>query len=132
MKLRGLREKRLLRRVAAAWLPAEILQRGKRPYRAPIHRSFFNEPTEEWVRDVLSAAALGNAGLFNPMAVGQLVQRLDRGQALGETDDMALAGILSTQLLDRQFTSIRKCDALDGRDDVKVVLSRERDVQLTR
>jgi len=35
--------------------------------------------------------------------VQQLVRRIKEGGAIGETDDMALAGILSTQLLHYQF-----------------------------
>jgi asparagine synthase (glutamine-hydrolysing) len=126
MKLRGLRDKRLLRKAAADWLPQEILQRGKRPYRAPIHRSFFNGTTEEWVREVVSPGAVKETGIFNPAAVTQLVQRLDRGQTLGETDDMALVGILSTHLLSRQFTRLRDAHVLTGSDDVKVVVSQNR------
>jgi asparagine synthase (glutamine-hydrolysing) len=129
MKLRGLRDKRLLRRVAADWLPPEILQRGKRPYRAPIHRSFFNGSSEEWVREAVSPDEVKRAGVFSPAAVAQLVQRLDRGQPLGETDDMALVGILSTQLLGKQFTALRKAPALGEGDDVKSVVNRERDVR---
>ena len=41
LKLRGLTEKWLLKRLGKRLLPAEIWQRPKRPYRAPIHRSFF-------------------------------------------------------------------------------------------
>ena len=41
--------------------------------------------------------------LFKPDAVRQLVMKLDAGKPLGETDDMALAGVLSTQLLHHQF-----------------------------
>jgi asparagine synthase (glutamine-hydrolysing) len=122
LKLRGLREKRLLRNAARAWLPDEILRRGKRPYRAPIHRSFFHETTPEYVRSLLSATALKRSGLFNPKAVGQLVARLDRGQTLGETDDMALAGILSSELVQHQFVQQpRKSEPLNERDKVKIV-----------
>ena len=32
-----------------------------------------------------------------------MVQKLEAGKRLGETDDMALAGILSTQLVWQQF-----------------------------
>ena len=40
LKLFGLMEKYLLKRLASQWLPEEIWKRRKRPYRAPIHRSF--------------------------------------------------------------------------------------------
>ena len=53
----------------------------------------------------------------------QLVAKLERGLPLGETDDMALAGIISTQLVDRQFiSSSRPTLPLDDTDDVKVVV----------
>jgi hypothetical protein len=54
--------------------------------------------------------------------VGQLVGKLRQGSPLSETDDMALAGIISTQLVERQFVSgFRRAPAIDGDDDVKVV-----------
>jgi asparagine synthase (glutamine-hydrolysing) len=42
LKLRGLTEKYLLRKLGERWLPKEIWGRRKRPYRAPVHRSFFS------------------------------------------------------------------------------------------
>jgi len=42
---------------------------------------------------------------------------------LSETDDMALAGIISTELVDRQFISGSRPSApLGGADDVKTVI----------
>lgn len=104
LRLFGLNEKYLLRRIASQWLPAEIWTRRKRPYRAPIHRSFIRpEDTPEWVEELLSPVCLQAAGLFNPQAVGQMVEKLKAGKRIGETDDMALAGILSAQLVWREF-----------------------------
>jgi len=103
LKLRGLTEKFLLKRLGGKWLPEAVWQRPKRPYRAPIHRSFFNAAEPDYVRELLSPAALKRTGLFNPAAVGQLVAKIRQGGAVGETDDMALAGIISTQLVHRQF-----------------------------
>jgi asparagine synthase (glutamine-hydrolysing) len=103
LKMRGLREKRLLRRLADDLLPRDISQRRKRPYRAPIHRSFFGTHSPDYVRELLSPVAIKRSGLFSLGAVGQLVAKLDHGKPLGETDDMALAGILSTQLLHELF-----------------------------
>ncbi len=52
--------------------------------------------------------------------------KLKRGLPLGETDDMALAGIVSTQLVDRQFiSSPRPPMPLDDSDDVKVVVVKQ-------
>ena len=104
VKLFGLNEKFLLRRLARKWLPDEIWQRRKRPYRAPIHRSFFGpEGALDYVSELLSSECLDASGFFNPAAVQQLVQKLASGKRIGETDDMALAGILSTQLVWQQF-----------------------------
>ncbi len=103
-RLRGLRDKYILRKLGAALLPEEIWNRPKKPYRAPIHRSFFNLHEAPYVREILSPAALRDSGLFNPQAVEKLVAKIDLGQPLGETDDMAVAGILSTQLLHKRFS----------------------------
>lgn len=103
LRLRGLRDKYLLRKLGATLLPAEIWNRPKKPYRAPIHRSFFNAKEAPYVRELLSAPAIRVSGLFNPLAVEKLVAKIDQGQALGETDDMAVAGILSTQLVHQRF-----------------------------
>jgi asparagine synthase (glutamine-hydrolysing) len=106
LRLNGLVEKYLLRRIARKWLPDEIWKRRKRPYRAPIHRSFVREDgsTPDYVEELLSPSSLKTAGLFNPEAVQQLLTKLKSGKRVGETDDMALAGIISSQLVWRQFT----------------------------
>jgi asparagine synthase (glutamine-hydrolysing) len=101
----GLTEKYLLKKLARKWLPQEIWSRPKRPYRAPIHRSFFNDNTPDYVYELLSPECIKATGLFKPEAVNQLVQKLSAGKRLGETDDMALAGILSSQLVWQQFVN---------------------------
>lgn len=122
LKLNGLTEKYLLKEVSREWLPAAISDRPKQPYRAPVHRAFFNDSSPDYVEDLLSEAALRESGFFNPNAVGQMVAKLKRGLPLGETDDMALAGIISTQLVHRQFVaSPRTSPPLGERDNVKVV-----------
>ena len=122
LKLRGLTDKFLLRQLASEYLPEKIWRRGKRPYRAPIHRSFFNEATPDYVRDLLSESSVTASGIFNPVAVRQLGAKLEQGKMVGETDDMALVGILSTLLVQRRFVSdFSPANALSDRDDVKVV-----------
>jgi asparagine synthase (glutamine-hydrolysing) len=130
LKLRGLTEKYLLKKLARRWLPKDIWQRPKRAYRAPIHRSFFSEPVPAYVRDLLSPGELQRTGWFNPAAVSALVKRIEEGKSIGETDDMALAGILSTQLLDRQFvTDFRPPPPLSGNDSVKMCFGPNYDLQ---
>ncbi len=126
VKLRGLQEKLLLRRAARDWLPPEIWQRRKRPYRAPIHRCFFNQAASDYTEELLSPEAIERAGLFQAKAVEKLTSKIRHGNAPGETDDMALVGILSTQLLHRLFIEdFRHGKPLTATDDVKVVNGRE-------
>jgi asparagine synthase (glutamine-hydrolysing) len=133
LKLHGLTEKYLLKKLGQEWLPDEIWRRPKQPYRAPIHRSFFPYPNPlpkkekeieaglDYVRELLSPGSIKAAGLFKPEAVSQLVSKIERGTRLSETDDMALAGILSSQLVYLQFVSDFKMPPpLSEADDVKV------------
>jgi asparagine synthase (glutamine-hydrolysing) len=123
LKMRGLNEKWLLRQLASKLLPPDIWQRRKRPYRAPIHRSFFHSQTPDYVTELLSESALQASGLFNPLAVAQLVRKAQSGLPLGEVDDMAIAGVLSAQLTHQQF--VKEFDArlstLTTADRVKVI-----------
>ena len=121
MKMRVLKEKYLLKKAAEPWLPDIIRRRPKRPYRAPVHRSFFNESTPEYVRELLAPEGIKKAGLFKSGPVEQLVAKIQAGAPVGETDDMALAGILSTQLVHQQFVeNFRRAEPLSARDRVKV------------
>jgi asparagine synthase (glutamine-hydrolysing) len=123
MKLRGLTEKYLLKEISREWLPPEITDRPKQPFRAPIHRAFFNDTPSEYLEELLSPTAISRAGYFHPGAVTHLVTKLRQGQGLSETDDMALAGIISTQLVDQQFLSgFKSTTPLNDADDVKVVI----------
>jgi asparagine synthase (glutamine-hydrolysing) len=114
-------EKWLLKQAAQPWLPEAIRRRPKRPYRAPVHRSFFNTEAPDYVRDLLAPAAIKQTGLFKPAVVEQFVAKLARGTPVGETDDMALVGILSTQLLYNQFIKrFRNDEVLPSTANVKV------------
>jgi asparagine synthase (glutamine-hydrolysing) len=121
LKLRGMCEKWLLKQAAQPWLPEAIRRRPKRPYRAPVHRSFFNAEAPDYVRDLLTPTAIKETGLFKPAVVEQFVAKLARGTRVGETDDMALVGILSTQLLHHQFIkNFRHDEVLPPTANVKV------------
>jgi asparagine synthase (glutamine-hydrolysing) len=105
LKLRRLEEKHLLKRAVADLVPEEILRRHKQPYRAPIRPAFFGEDAPEYVPEILSPAAVRRAGYFAPDAVSRLVQKASRAHELGETDSMAIMGVLSTQLLHLQYVA---------------------------
>jgi asparagine synthase (glutamine-hydrolysing) len=112
-RLRGLEEKCVVREVARGLLPEEILVRKKQPYRAPDALSFVGADAPEWVGEVLSEAALARAGVFAPALVGQLHGKCrERGAKTppSNADNMALVGVLSTQLLHERFVRGRGAD----------------------
>lgn len=103
MKLEVLTEKYLLKRLGRKYTPPEIWQRVKRPYRAPIQRAFFPGQPLDWVQELTSESALRASGYFQPEAVSRLFAKAAGGATLSEVDDMALVGILSTQLVHHHF-----------------------------
>ncbi|MCL5999499.1 MAG: asparagine synthase (glutamine-hydrolyzing) [Chloroflexi bacterium] len=121
VKMPGLREKWLLKQIGRRLLPPEIWQRTKRPYRAPIHRSFYGQHTPDYVEELLSDSALRESGLFNPAAVAQLTHKATNGGGLSETDEMALVGVLSTQLVYQQFVKTFNLAPYDTCSPAKVV-----------
>jgi len=111
-KLRGLKEKYLLKMLGRKLLPPEIWQRTKRPYRAPIHQCLLG---------LVSLEQIAATGLLCVKAVAQLVRKIESGVRVSESDDMALAGIVSTQLVHQLFVADFKIPPpLSDRDDVKV------------
>ncbi len=95
-------EKHVLKRVGAGVLPAEILERKKQPYRAPDAMAFAGPDQPVWLPEVTSERALIDAGVFDPGAARQVIGKcLSRGAVsqFSNADNMAVVGILSTQLL---------------------------------
>ena len=122
IKMPALRDKALLREAAKRWLPPEITQRRKRPYRAPIHRCFGKPETPGYVAQLFSEDSLRQSGIFSPGPAARLYQAVKQGRSLGETDEMALIGILSTELLNLQFVKeFSPRLALNGQDRVKII-----------
>jgi asparagine synthase (glutamine-hydrolysing) len=108
-KLANLDEKHILKRFATGLVPPAIARRKKQAYRAPDAAAFVTEGgLVDYAEDALSAPSIADTGVFNPTAVAGLVRKArrlgtDGAAAFGNTDNMALVGILSTQLLDRVF-----------------------------
>jgi asparagine synthase (glutamine-hydrolysing) len=101
-KLHVLDEKHVLKRAARDLIPASILRRPKQPYRAPDALAFVGPEAPAWVEEVLAEAALRDAGVFDVAAVRSLWQKCRNRTADGQfsnSDNMALVGVLSTQLL---------------------------------
>ena len=105
VKLRALCEKHVLKEAARDLVPPGILRRDKQPYRAPDAQSFVQDDAPGYVEEVLSLESLEQAGIFAPRPSRMLLEKCRR---MGEktpsnADNMALLGLISTQLLHRQL-----------------------------
>ncbi|MHB2166117.1 asparagine synthase (glutamine-hydrolyzing) [Alsobacter sp. R-9] len=105
LKLKVLREKHLLRQAARTLLPPEIGNRTKQPYRAPDSQSFVGEGAPAYVNDVLAPANVSSDGLFDPHAVRLLHQKCSTGRFIGNRQNMAFVGVLSTLLWRRDLSA---------------------------
>lgn len=107
LKMSVLNEKYLLKRIAKDRLPASIVRRSKQPYRAPDGRSFLGNGRAPYVDDLLSPETIRSYGIFQPESVSALMSKFRSGRATGAKDNMAFVGIVSTQLLIREFIQDR-------------------------
>jgi asparagine synthase (glutamine-hydrolysing) len=108
LKLRGLREKYILKKTFSNVIPAEVVKRDKHPYRAPIFESFLGENAPEFVEELFSEKQVKEKGYFKADVVKKMIAKGKRFGSISEVEEMGLAGILSVQLLDDLF--IRKFD----------------------
>jgi asparagine synthase (glutamine-hydrolysing) len=102
-KMHGLNEKYILKRMMKNRLPESVLKRPKQAYRAPVSRSFLSSPARDYVFDLLSEKEIDMTGIFNYHAVNRLLQKISTGELVTEMENMALAGIISTQLIFHQY-----------------------------
>lgn len=122
-KLHVLDEKFILKKTARGVVPDEIIARKKQPYRAPDALSFTGPDTPDYVDEVLSESALRDANVFAPQPVIQMLGKCRARGSDGQfsnADNMALVGVLSTQLLHRQLIA--------GRPDVSRTVELSTDV----
>jgi asparagine synthase (glutamine-hydrolysing) len=108
-KLRVLDEKHVLKRAAKGLIPDEVLQRKKQPYRAPDALSFGGPNAPEYVHELLQDSCIAEAQVFEPQAVSRLWKKCQAhdGRQFSNADNMALVGVLSTQLVHHQYVRER-------------------------
>ncbi|MFO0754211.1 MAG: asparagine synthase (glutamine-hydrolyzing) [Thermodesulfovibrionales bacterium] len=99
LRMKVLTEKYLLKESMKGLLPAPVVRRTKQPYRAPDAKSFFTGEARGYTEELLSEGSVKSSGYFDPRKVAFLVEKCRRNPVLGYKDNMALVGILSTQLL---------------------------------
>jgi asparagine synthase (glutamine-hydrolysing) len=104
-KLRGLRDKALLRLMAQRWVPRSIAVRHKAMFRAPFD-SFGLQEGPQYVGQLLSTESLRRTGYFRPEAVEywrNTFQQLRRRSLQRASIEMGLVGVLATQLWHHTF-----------------------------
>jgi asparagine synthase (glutamine-hydrolysing) len=106
LKMKVLNQKYLLKRAAAGRIPESIRRRYKQPYRAPDGASFLGSG-DSLTGEMLSPERLKRDGIFDPASVTSLVKKFKSGRARGTRDNMALVGILSTEILLEHFMKPR-------------------------
>jgi asparagine synthase (glutamine-hydrolysing) len=102
-KMHGLNEKFILKRMMNNRLPESVLKRPKQAYRAPIAGSFLTSTAREYVMDLLSEKGINQTGMFSFNTVQKLVNKISTGDLVTEMENMALAGIISSQLIYHQY-----------------------------
>jgi asparagine synthase (glutamine-hydrolysing) len=113
-KLRGLRDKYLLRRLAERWLPRSIACRHKAMFRAPLD-SFHEQGAPPFVDQLLSEESLRKTGYFDAGAVAywrQAYRGLRKGSMARISVEMGLVGALATQLWHHTFIDGSLADVL--------------------
>ncbi|HEX3019355.1 MAG TPA: asparagine synthase (glutamine-hydrolyzing) [Chitinispirillaceae bacterium] len=116
-KLNLLNEKYILKKTFTELIPAEIINRAKQPYRAPISPCFAQK-TNNLSSLMLEDDALECSGIFDIKSVRMLKEKLNSGVQLSEVDEMAVAAIISTQLLYHHF--ITELVPWSGSDRIKL------------
>ncbi|MBM2854512.1 MAG: asparagine synthase [Steroidobacteraceae bacterium] len=106
LKLRGLKDKFILRNAFGNRIPEQIRKRPKMAYQAPDLKGFFvNGRAPEYVEALLNPQRLAEVGLFDSAQVTQLVKkgREFKLARVGMRDNMAFILVISTMLLDDFF-----------------------------
>ncbi len=104
-KLRGFRDKHILRLLAERWVPASVYKRQKVIFRAPLD-SFHMDPEPRFVRELLSEESLRRTGYFDIAEVNhwRKAYKQMRPTSLPRLSvEMGLAAVVATQLWHHQY-----------------------------
>jgi asparagine synthase (glutamine-hydrolysing) len=124
-KMRGFKDKYILRKVAERWLPKEIAWRKKAMFRAPFD-SFHLEKMPPFVDQLLSEESLLKSGYFDPQAVQhwrQQFRNLMSGSWRRTFIEMGLVGVVATQLWHQTFIDSSLADLPSQAGQLPAVLT---------
>jgi asparagine synthase (glutamine-hydrolysing) len=102
LKIRGLNEKYILKKIAAKYLPGELINRQKFPYRSST--DFRNIITDPYLNYMLSDEVIKRYDVFSPVKVRRFIDGIAANGVGSERETMLLMGVLTTQVL---------CDTFD-------------------
>jgi asparagine synthase (glutamine-hydrolysing) len=94
LRIRGRRGKHLLRRVAARWLPREVLEKPKQGFAIPLGQ-WFRGPLRDMAADVIGSDSFRDRGLIDQRAArryldGHIAGEADYGEVLWLTLSLEL------------------------------------------
>ena len=104
-RLRGFRDKHLLRLLAERWVPKSVARRHKVIFRAPLD-SFHMEPEPPFVGQLLSEESLRKTGYFDSAAVARWrndFRKMRAGSLPRLSVEMGLMAVVATQLWHHLF-----------------------------
>ena len=104
-KLRGFRDKHLLRLLAERWIPKVVAQRQKVIFRAPLD-AFHIDPEPPFVGQLLSEESLQRTGYFDAAEVQRWrrdFRKMKAGSFPRLSVEMGLAAVVATQLWHHTF-----------------------------
>ena len=102
-KMRAMNEKYLLKKAMQSHLPDQITHRSKQPYRAPDVNTSENNLTGQQFDEYFSAESIKSLGFFAPKKVALLLKKANSKKPLSTSESQALMGILSTQIIHKNF-----------------------------
>jgi len=114
LKLNGLNEKYLLKKLMTGRIPESIVKRPKQPYRAPISSVFMGKERPDYVDEMLSEKMARLAGIFSYESVAALLAKIEKAGAASEMDNMVLAAVISTHMIHRQFIANNNSEFRNG------------------
>jgi asparagine synthase (glutamine-hydrolysing) len=104
-RLRGFRDKHLLRLLAERWVPTSVARRHKVIFRAPLD-SFHADPEPLFVAQLLSEESLHKTGYFDSVAVNRWrtdFRKIRPGSLPRLSVEMGLMAVVATQLWHHLF-----------------------------
>jgi asparagine synthase (glutamine-hydrolysing) len=103
IKMKAMNEKYILKKAMSPYIPGDIINRSKQPYRAPDVNASADGLLSGELSGYLDHMKIQDSGFFDPKKVSLLVKKASSGKGLTISESQALTGILSTQIIQEHF-----------------------------